>query len=76
MVFVDDLLICCKDKSIINKIKESLLQRFIVKNLEKIGQYIGLNITYSEDRSMITLSQTKQWFNILAQKYGTCMTPQ
>ena len=69
LVFVDDLLICCKNKSIINEIKESLMKRFAMKDLGKIGNYIGIDIDYSEDRSKMTLSQTK-YIESLAVKYN------
>ena len=69
LVFVDDLLICCKDKHIINKVKASLMQRFAMKDLGKISQYIGIDINYSDDRSKLTLSQTK-YIESLAAKYN------
>ena len=43
-----------------------------MKKLGKIGQYIGIDIDYSEDRSKMTLSQTK-YIESLAKKYtGEC----
>ena len=33
LVFVDDLLICCKNKSKINEVKNSLINRFVIKDL-------------------------------------------
>ena len=52
-VFVDDLLICCEDRQRINNIKSSLMQWFAIEDLGTIGQYIGINIDYCEDRSDI-----------------------
>ena len=68
LVFVDDLLICCKDKNKINEIKSSLMKRFAMKDLGKINQYIGIDIDYSDDRNKMTLSQTK-YIESLGVKY-------
>lgn len=44
LVFVDDLLICCKDKIKINQVKVRLMEKFAMKNLGKISSYIGIDI--------------------------------
>ena len=59
LVFVDDSWICYKNKNMMDEIKESLMKRFSMKYLEKVGNYIGIDIDYSKDRSKMTLSQTK-----------------
>ena len=69
LVFVDDLLICCKDQIKIKEVKTDLMKRFAMKDLGKISQYIGIDIDYSDDRSKMTLSQTK-YIESLAQKYN------
>ena len=45
------------------------MERFIMKDLGKIDQYIGIDIEYSEDRDKSTLSQTK-YIESLAIKYN------
>ena len=35
LVFVDDLLICCKNEDKINEVKSALMKRFVMKDLEK-----------------------------------------
>ena len=69
LVFIDDLLICCKNNKIIDEIKESLMKRFSMKDLGKVGNYIGIDIDYSKDRSKMALSQTK-YIESLAVKYN------
>lgn len=69
LIFVDDLLICCKDKDKIKKVKTSLMERFEMKDLGKIKRYIGIDIDYSDDRKRMTLSQTK-YIESLAVKYN------
>lgn len=68
LIFVDDFLICCKDKNKIDEVKTSLMKRFAMKDLGKIKSYIGIDIDYSEDKSVMTLNQTK-YIESLAAKY-------
>ena len=68
LVFVDDLLICCKDESKIKDTKTSLMERFVMKDLGKVKSYIGIEIDYSDDRKTMTLSQSK-YIESLAVKY-------
>lgn len=69
LIFVDDLLICCKNKNKIEEIKTSLMKRFAMKDLGKIKSYIGIDIDYSNDRNILTLNQTK-YIESLAAKYN------
>lgn len=69
LIFVDDLLICCKNKNIIEEIKTSLMKRFAMKDLGKIKSYIGIDIDYSDDKHVMTLNQTK-YIESLAAKYN------
>lgn len=68
LIFVDDLLICCKNKDKIDEVKASLMKRFAMKDLGKIKSYIGIDIDYSDDRKIMTLNQTK-YIESLAAKY-------
>lgn len=69
LIFVDDLLICCKDESKIKEIKNKLMERFAMKDLGKVKSYIGIDIDYSDDRKIMTLSQSK-YIESLAVKYS------
>ena len=53
----------------IDEIKESLMIRFSMKDFVKVGNYIGIDIDYSKDRSKMILSQTK-YIKSLAVKYN------
>lgn len=68
LIFVDDLLICCKDKNKIKDVKTCLMNRFAMKDLGKIKNYIGIDIDYSDDKTIMTLNQTK-YIESLAAKY-------
>ena len=69
LVFVDDLLICCKNKNKIDEVKASLMEKFSMKDLGKIKNYIGITIEYSDDRKRMSLSQTN-YIESLAVKYN------
>lgn len=69
LIFVDDLLICCKDIDKVKQLKISLMEKFAMKDLGKIKSYIGIDIDYNNDRNRMTLSQTK-YIESLAVKYN------
>lgn len=69
LIFVDDLLICSKDKDKVKMVKTNLMERFAMKDLGKIKSYIGIDIDYNDDRNKMTLSQTK-YIESLAVKYN------
>jgi len=69
LVFVDDLLICCKNKSKINEVKNSLMNQFVMKDLGQVRSYIGIDIEYNDYRNKMTLSQEK-YIESLAEKYN------
>ena len=56
LVFVDDLLICCKNKDKINEVKSALnlLKRFVMKDLGKLKSYIGIEIDYNNKKGIYT----------------------
>jgi len=57
LLFVDDLLICCKDKRKNSDFKVKLSKKFNMKDLGKVKTYIGINIEYNYlDLNEITLS--------------------
>lgn len=69
LVFVDDILICCKDKRKIHEIKTKLMQKFVMKDMGKVKSYIGIDIDYDCEKGKMTLSQEK-YIESLAVKYN------
>ncbi|XP_032457437.1 uncharacterized protein LOC100116824 isoform X3 [Nasonia vitripennis] len=69
LLYVDDLLICRKNKEIIEKVKKMLSERFKMKNLGKIREYLGITIKYDVLCKEMKLSQ-KDYIISLAEKYG------
>lgn len=68
ILFVDDVLICCKSKRKIDIIKSKLSKRFQMKDMGKVDSYLGINIDYNINENEMTLSQ-KSYIESLAKKY-------
>jgi len=69
LIFVDDLLICGRNKHLIQEIKNKLAQKFSMKDMGAINNYLGISILYDPENQIMTLSQTK-YIESLAQKYN------
>ena len=59
IIFVDDLLICCKNRNNLNHIKGMLKERFQMKDLGKVSTYLRINIEYDEKKNEMLLDQEK-----------------
>ena len=68
ILFVDDLLICSKNKTKINEIKLKLQQRFSMKDMGKIKTYLGINIDHKYKDEIMTLDQS-DYIDSLAKHY-------
>lgn len=68
LIYVDDLLICGKDKKKIQSIKKLLSDRFKMKDLGEINEYLGIEVDYNYCKYKMKLSQTK-YIESLAKKY-------
>ena len=68
ILFVDDLLICGKNKEKINKIKFKLQQRFSMKDMGKVKTYLGINIVYNYKNEIMTLDLS-EYIESLAKHY-------
>ena len=44
IIFIDDLLICCKNRQNLNFIKSFLKEKFKMKDLGKVSTYLGINM--------------------------------
>ena len=69
ILFVDDLLICGKDKRRIDEIKIGLSKRFSMKDLGKVEKYLGIKIEYDIKNGKMTLDQS-EYVESLAIKYN------
>lgn len=66
IIFVDDLLICCKSKEKIENIKSLLSKRFKMKDLDKVKNYLGINIDHDYETNIMT---QESYIETLANKY-------
>ncbi|CAH2088680.1 unnamed protein product [Euphydryas editha] len=70
LLFVDDLLICCKNEQVIAEIKNKLSNKFKMKDIGKVKTYIGIDIEYEYGKNnILTLSQ-KLYIESLAKRYN------
>lgn len=68
IIFVDDILVCCKKQQNLDKVKRSLVYHFKIKDLGLVKNYLGININYDQKIGKMTLSQEK-YIESLAEKY-------
>lgn len=68
VLFVDDLLICCKSQKTIEMIKGKFSERFCMKDMGKVKNYLGINIDYDYKNYKMFLSQ-KNYIESLGNKY-------
>ena len=68
LMYVDDLLICSKNKRKIQSVKKLLTNRFEMKDLGEVKEYLGINIEYDYFKNEMRLSQ-KKYIESLANKY-------
>lgn len=47
ILFVDDVLICCKNKRKISIIKSKFSKRFKMKDISKVEKYLGINVDHN-----------------------------
>lgn len=69
LIFVDDLLICSENEMEIKKIKFLLSQKFKMKDLGKIKEYLGITVDYDLKKGEMKLNQTK-YIESLSKKYN------
>ena len=59
IIFVDDLLICCKNKQNLNYIKGLLKEKFKMNDLDKVSTYLEINIQYDKNKNEMSLDQER-----------------
>lgn len=70
LLFVDDLLICCQDQSVIDDIKNKLSDKFKMKNLGKVKNYIGIDIEYNYGQDNFLILSQERYIESLAKRYN------
>lgn len=67
LLYVDDLLIVSENLCLVNEVKSALLERFQMQDMGSISNFLGLDITRSNDE--LHISQSK-YLGKLVQKFG------
>lgn len=68
ILYVDDLLICGSSMKAISELKSLLQQRFRMKDLGQVQNYVGIEIEYFQDKGELFLCQEK-YIESLAERY-------
>lgn len=68
ILYVDDLLICCKSQKSIEMIKRKLSEKFCMKDMGKVKNYLGIYIKYDHKNNKMSLNQ-ESYILSLANKY-------
>jgi len=58
LLYVDDMLIACKDKSLISKLKSQLSREFEMKDLGAAKKILGMEIQRDRKEGKLYLSQS------------------
>lgn len=59
LVYVDDILIFSKNKSLINKVVDKLGKRFEITNLGGVNKFLGMRVTQSEDGGKVNMDASE-----------------
>ena len=59
LTYVDDLLICSKNKRKIQSVKKLLTDKLQMKDLGEVKEYLGITIEYDYFKNEMRLSQKK-----------------
>ena len=57
LLYVDDMLIACKSRNVMQELKAALFQEFEMKNLEPTRKILGIKIFRDRAKRMLHLSQ-------------------
>jgi len=68
IIFIDDLLICGKNKRRLKDIKDKLSDKFEMKDFGEIRTYLDINIKHDRNKNEIILDQ-REYIESLARKY-------
>lgn len=58
LIYVDDMLIACKNMSEIQKLKEQLNSEFDMKDLGSVRKILGMDIHRDRGKRLLTISQS------------------
>ena len=68
-LYVDDILFLSSSKSLLNKLKKKLMDRFEIFDIDGVSRILGMNVTRDREKGTITISQ-KDYTEDVVQRYG------
>src|SRR6266513_5263424 len=68
MIYVNDIKLIRSDKADLNTIHQQIMNRFKIKNLDKIHHYLNMKMIYNHQQQKINLSK-KQYIQQLLKQY-------
>src|SRR5436190_14677454 len=68
MIYVNDIKLIRSDKADLNAVHQQIVNRFEIKNLDKIHHYLNMKMIYNHQQQKIHLSQ-KQYIQQLLKQY-------
>src|SRR5436190_11875029 len=68
MIYVNDIKLIRSDKADLNAVHQQIVNRFEIKNLDKIHHYLEMKMIYNHQQQKIHLSQ-KQYIQQLLKQY-------
>src|SRR5205085_4882836 len=68
MIYIDDIKFIRSDKADLDTVHQQIMNRFEIKNLNKIHHYLDMKIIYNHQQQKIHLSQ-KQYIQQLLKQY-------
>jgi hypothetical protein len=69
ILFVDDLLICCKNENLIVDVKYKLCKKFKIKDMDVVKNYIGIDIQYDYSQTRTVTMSQESYIESLAKRY-------
>lgn len=67
LIFVDNVLICSESRSELIDVKNKLSNKFVMKDLSKVKNYVGIEIDYDKTKNSMTLN-LRSFIEILTEK--------
>ena len=68
MIYIDDIKLIRSDKADLDTVHQQIVNRFEIKNLDKIHHYLDMKMIYNHQQQKIHLSQ-KQYIQQLLRQY-------
>ena len=69
LVYVDDLILACSKRSLLNEISDAIKKRFRISSCGELDTFLGINLSFGIDRKYILLSMS-EYVEKLFKRFG------